>query len=144
MFMLTSLPSASKSLILPLINCECLREFPENKAFNKYLMAEEKEMHVFHAFYINCIRAKFLSFLSVSFGLASVLFTYSANTLLLLCGWIGVQHMANQLLMFSEISMIDIEKMIKWLKFCISLFYTVSNFHCIWLWKQYLLILWEN
>lgn len=72
--MLTSLPSASKSLILPLINCECLRELPENKSFNIYLMAEEKEMHVFHAFYINCIRAKFLSFLSVSFGLASVLF----------------------------------------------------------------------
>lgn len=71
--MLTSLPSASKSLILPLINRECLREFPENQAFNKYLRAEEKEVHVFHAFYINGIRAKFLSFLSVSFDLASVL-----------------------------------------------------------------------
>lgn len=73
MLMLTSLASASKNLILPLIICECLREFPENKSFNKYLMAEEKGMHVFHVSYINCIRAKFLSFLSVAFGLASVL-----------------------------------------------------------------------
>ena len=73
MLMLTSLASANKTLILPLINLECLKEFPENKSFNKYLMAEGKEMHVFHVSYINCIRAKFLSFLSVAFGLDSVL-----------------------------------------------------------------------
>lgn len=97
--MLTSLPSASNNLILSLINRECLREFPENNSFNDDLMAEAKEMHVFPVSYTNCIRAKFLSFLSVTFFLYCP--TYSASTLFLLRVY-RCPNMANQPLTFPK------------------------------------------